>query len=210
MKITHVYENKPYVKLNECEARELGWNLREFEHWFDAVSYKSSLDDKIYVVQQAEFESVFKEWTPDFSKYIPEDSVVLFLNYNDHEKYYKTLQNDLNRRIVYWEERREPSNINGVLTLYKYKKVTIVADSINSQSIQQFNNISKELKEKYNVEWVGLCSRDCFAVFNHQDKIALESEYLNEWLTEDIENLIVNVCKIDKIITTNSTGILEP
>jgi hypothetical protein len=182
MKITHVYENKPYVKLNECEARELGWNLREFEHWFDAVSYKSSLDDKIYVVQQAEFESVFKEWTPDFSKYIPEDSAVLFVSYNDHERYYKTLEKDFNRRIVYWGEK-EVSNINEVLKLHKHAKITIVADSIDSQNIQEINNVAKELKEKYGVEWVGLCARDCFLSFNGY---------------------------IDQLIITNSTGILEP
>jgi hypothetical protein len=172
----------------------------------------------------------FQEWTPNFSKYIPDGSAVLFVSYNDHERYYKTLEKDFNRRIVYWGEK-EVSNINEVLKLHKHAKITIVADSIDSQNIQEINNVAKELKEKYGVEWVGLCARDCFIenssifLYNYDDMLrdigSVESNLLTCYSIynqegKKIEEKAFHTTQklrrstfIDKLITTNSTGILE-
>lgn len=213
MKITHVYDNKPYVKLNEC--RMFMEAEGEFSHafWAEGVSFKSSLDldDTICVVSKQLFESYYKEWTPDFSKYIPEDGAVLFLSEEDIP--FSKTQFAINNQMHY------PSFELFKNSKDKPHKLTMFAKEINSDSLQKSNNISKELKEQYYVEWVGLCSKDCLLEIGkdykklcndglYRDK--LESGLYTMYKPNEGKDWHDSTVFIDQLITTNSTGILEP
>ena len=137
------------------------------------------------------------EITPNYSKYIPKDSAVLFLN-EENAKQYKisnafTIQNN-NIPILY----------NGIVLtcippVYDtYKKVTIFTPELTSKNIQQINDIAKDLKDKYNVADVNVFAVHCFIKTNHYDM------YL-DWHRNSGE-----FSNIVELITTNSTGILKP
>lgn len=122
------------------------------------------------------------EITPNLSKYIPEDSAVLFLSEEDKEKY--------NRLFTGSKFRTDTvqSTIKGFQTqnIITAPTLTIFLQHITQETIQKANEVAKELKEKYGVEEVNV-----FAL------------HFNGYCYDGYP-----LCFINKIITTNSTGIL--
>jgi hypothetical protein len=223
MKITHVCENKPYVKLNDCK---MGIN----NSWVDGVSYKISdgfdIDDQIFTQTKEQFDNNFKEWTPDFSKYIPEDSAVLFLSEEDCEKYSAYIENKdyavkpFSLRMVGGGTRVQISEHHKAKAFYtEHKTVVIILPTIhtNAEDIykekyyspyytQEINNIGQELKQFYKVERVEVFVKDCL-VETPMHALIGEDGYFGFDCTKTGKR--INHF-IDQIITTNSTGVLEP
>lgn len=141
--------------------------------------------------------------TPNLSKYIPEDNAVLFLSEQDMEKYKDYFPsnhiglyiNDGKNDDTFIANNTE-SLINGIVEVKK-GNITIFLPHGTQSELQKANEIEieKELKEKYGVEEVNLFALHWFLYQN------TESAYRRMM----IKNLGYN-----KIITTNSTGILKP
>ena len=130
---------------------------------------------------------------PDWSKYIAKDSAVLFLNLNKNQKFF--IKNNI---------KRVPSPI---CDWGDFTKVSIVSPSIHSQNIQEINNIAKDLKENYGVEYVEVVAKDFFLAtcFTSETYLICLSNHNTQSIGKQY-----NLHIIDKIITTDSTGILEP
>ena len=134
----------------------------------------------------------------NLSKYIPEDNAVLFLSEEDADKY----ADDCEAWFLYQKDfpKRE---LNSEMDIRDWKKLTIFLHHGTHSELQKANEVEKELMEKYGVEEVNLFALHCFV---NQDFIlniygnSLEDSCLNEEV----------FCNINKIITTNSTGILRP
>ena len=148
------------------------------------------------------------------SKYIAEDSAVLFLNEADYNKYknlypesYPTDITMLNKNQKFFIKNNEiPYLIKRVPSPIcdwgDYTKVSIIIQSIHSQNIDTINNIAKDLKENYGVEYVEVVATHCLL----KNKLDIDPFYYYGYMDKG--------CQMDKninkIITTNSTGILEP
>jgi len=154
---------------------------------------------KIYTPYIANKESIMfdcttlDDITPNLSKYIPKDNAVLFLSEEDMLIYQKGFY-----RITL-DRLRKDSGFP-----FKVENPVLIFLHHGTQSeLQKANEVAKELKEKYGVEEVNLFMLHCFV---NQDFIlniygnSLEDSCLNEEV----------FCNINKIITTNSTGILKP
>ena len=144
--------------------------------------------------------------TPNLSKYIPEDHKIIFLHENDFESYddddaifrMDVYNSDMKWDILEGEPYAEDEY--GIYYNY-YDKATIFLQYLTESELKKANEVVKELKEKYKVKEVNLFVLHCFV----DDKKLREIQYDwdNEWLGE-VETIF------DKIITTNSTGVLEP
>ncbi len=160
--------------------------------------------------------------TPNISKYIPEDNAVLFLSKEDKSKFSvnEFSQNVFNRTPLvsqYWIDRGDfPRNLingyfndnNSTYTINGenkgvppiYRKLTIFLPHGTQSELQKVNEFAKELKEKYGVKEVNLFALHWFG--SEYQKNSFEIEYF----CQDFGTLK----NINKIITTNSTGILKP
>ena len=132
----------------------------------------------------------------NYSKYLPNDCAVLFFDKEENEWFYKATGNY--GRLVDDDFTLELLRTNT-------KKIMLYTDELTFKNIREINKVAKMLKEKYGVEWVGAFTPFCF-VKNFKQKIYTagcvgEKDFYRElnWL----EN-------INKLITTNSTGFLEP
>jgi len=210
MKITHVYHKKnekfeiEFFQDKECtesfhfkDKENLYIELRDGDVT-PLLALKNAVATWIkiytpYLWKQFKYQeplnkiTTLEDITPDFSKYIPKDSVVLFLSQAKGRKYGRAMglnwfywfywfnQDDdsidcqfISHSSVSEEETEDEKKLledfyNLPTNDYSmFKNITLFIPEINSQNIEQLNNIAKELKEKYNVEWVGLCVRDCF------------------------------------------------
>lgn len=134
---------------------------------------------------------------PNLSKYIPEDNAVLFLSeesFFNYEKCFKGL--DLVASL-------EKLN-TGIVS---YKKITIFLPHGTQSKLQKANKVAKELMEKYGVVKVNLCVLHCFV--KHTYYTLLNADKENDALyTEYCGKKTMNYPYFNKIITTNSTGIL--
>lgn len=144
--------------------------------------------------------------TPNLSKYIPEDNAVLFLSEEDFLSYKDCIQR---MRSVFFKDENNQFQTSYGLTgnlatkefdhLYRKRFIIFLTNGTQSK-LQKANEVAKELKEKYGVEEVNLVVLHCFVKFENLSfgaiKLAISREY-------DIDNFNFN-----KIITTNSTGIL--
>ena len=186
--------------------------------------------NKIYTigndaVSSLELECIVSNAIPNLSKYIPEDNAVLFLSEEDKMRFYvnefsqkvfsktplvsqyRIDKADFPRNIVYghFNDNNSSYTLNGKQKGVHpiYRKITIFIPHGTHSELQKANEVAKELKEKYGVEEVNLFMLHCFV---NQDFIlniygnSLEDSCLNEEV----------FCNINKIITTNSTGILRP
>jgi hypothetical protein len=156
------------------------------------------------------------EITPNLSKYIPEDNAVLFLSEEDKMRFYvnefsqkvfsKTPlvsqycidKGDFPRNIVYghFNDNNSSYTLNGKQKGVHpiYRKIKIFLPHGTHSELQKANEVAKELKEKYGVEEVNL--------------FALHWFYKNE--DYDVISFLLYNKIFNKIITTNSTGILKP
>jgi len=140
--------------------------------------------------------------TPNLSKYIPEDNTVLFFSQETNDKYkgifFKSgsicisfIKISILEQIEWLKQGRLFHN-----------KVTIFLPHGTQSELQKANEIEKELREKYGVEEVSLFVLHCFT----------QQDYILNIYGNCLEDscLAEDVCNFNKIITTNSTGILKP
>ena len=167
-----------------------------------------------YKINYEENATGFCSIIPDWSKYIAKDSAVLFLNEADYLK---------NRNLVkdkYFAIQKEDGidlyEINDECNvgcpccrvhLREIKKVSIIIPSIHSQNIQEVSDIAKDLKENYGVEYVEVVAKDFFLAtcFTSETYLICLSNHNTQSIGKQY-----NLHIIDKIIATDSTGILEP
>lgn len=140
--------------------------------------------------------------TPNLSKYIPEDNAVLFLSGEDCEQYMSCFQN--HHIGLYANDGLDKVTLEGSINAINefvknpIQKLTTFLPHGTQAELQKANEVAKELKEKYGVEKVNL--------------------FVLHWLDKNLYELIQNkngsytsilkYININKIITTNSTGIL--
>lgn len=150
----------------------------------------------------------FQTLLPNLSKYTPEDNAVLFLSEEDMEKYKDCFPNnhiglytnDGKNDEVFIANNTE-SLINGVVEVKKGNTIIFLKHGTKSE-IRKAEELARELKEKYGVDEVNLFVLHCFT----------QQDYILNIYGNCLEDscLAEDVCNFNKIITTNSTGILKP
>jgi hypothetical protein len=133
----------------------------------------------------------------DFSKYIPTDNAILFLNEDDADKY----ADECEAWFLY-QENLPTKELNSQMDIRDYKKITIFIENYTESEIRKTIDIAKELKEKYGIEEVNVFALHCFA------NLYGGENYINLTAVIDKGNgspihLFFKV--INKIIITNST-----
>ena len=106
-------------------------------------------------------------------------------------------------KYTYWEEyhKNDFSFIESLKNTDNfYEKITIFLLHGTQSELQKATEVAKELKEKYGVEEVNLFIKDWFC--NKYKENDFEIEYLCKSFG--------SLRDFNKIITTNSTGILKP
>jgi len=129
----------------------------------------------------------------DFSKYIPTDNAILFLNKDDADKYVDKCEAWFLYQLNF--PKRE---LNSQMDIRDYKKITIFIESYTESEIKKTIDIAKELKEKYGIEEVNVFALHCFHHFYFIKGSLMKKEEAGYSYMEFI----------NKLITTNSTGIL--
>ena len=153
--------------------------------------------------------------TTNLSRYIPEDNAVLFLSGGDCERYMQCFQshyielyaNDGLDKVTLEE------SINAINEFVKnpIKKLTIFLSHGTLSELQKANEIAKELKEKYGVEEVNVFVLHCFILKRLLIKTLRPSKIDRMYDNEIYGYKMQKICNnINKVITTNSTGLLEP
>jgi len=159
------------------------------------------------------------EITHNLSKYIPEDNAVLFLSGKDGRRYGKMFklnwfyhfvddynQTSIDCQFINQSSVSEKIEENKEILLERFynlpknvipsKKFTIFLPHGTQASLEKANKVAEELKERYGVEEVNLFVLHCFQ-YIHTPIFLFFHPYTNK---ED--------CAFNKIITTNSIGIL--
>jgi hypothetical protein len=158
------------------------WNLG----WRDGISPQTPLVTLNDVLDGEESSNV------NLSKYIPEDNAVLFLSEEEADK----CANDCDAWFLYQKDfpKRE---LNSEMDIRDWKAITIFLPHGTQSEFQKANKVAKELKEKYGVLEVNVCVLHCFERYIDFSKCdyVCGLGFKNKWV-------------INKIITTNSTGIL--
>jgi len=151
--------------------------------------------------------------TPNFSKYIPEDNAVLFLSEHDKKKYQNCVLTKTNSSymvatfdnyILCSYDKQFPKNHN---------KATIFLPHGTQSELEKANEVAKELNEKYGVEEVNLCALHLFVEIKTDEDITDELPYYVYTTFQnciDVDVDCIEDWNFNKIITTNSTGILKP
>ena len=175
--------------------------------------------------------------TPNLSKYIPEDNAVLFLSEEDCNKYYftgllnlvlndtrfdvKILKQDFDDYIqqkfgTTMEELDADEMESGATIedaeLKKTMKLTIFLPHGTQSELQKAEEVAKELKEKYGLEEVNVFVLHWFGS-EYQVNVFVLHWFGSKYQENGFE--IKYLCKdsgvlsnFNKLITTNSTGIL--
>jgi hypothetical protein len=129
----------------------------------------------------------------DFSKYIPTDNAILFLNKDDADKYV-----DKCEAWFLYQENLPTRELNSQMDIRDYKKITIFIENYTESEIKKTIDIAKNLKEEYGVEEVNVFALHCFHHFYSTKESLMKKEKAGYSYVEFI----------NKLITTNSTGIL--
>lgn len=152
---------------------------------------------------------------------IPEDNAVLFLSEGDMEKYAGSYHfNDENPILCYSKEnniinvfgKNADRYYGNAIEPYVIPKISIIIPQLHQDNIQEINNIAKELKEKYWVEEVNVFASHCFINLTNLitlEKLAILSNRLEKAIMQKESLECDDIKYINKITTTNSTGILE-
>ena len=156
----------------------------------------------------------YKNITPDWSKYIAKDNAVLFLS-GENANRYSNISYENFTKIIYENDTFSMQDdslgyVKNDNVLEWNKKISIIASSIHSQNIQEISNIAKDLKENYGVEYVEVIPPHCYIkIF----QCANNRYYNNKKIEDGLDGkLITEECSIeyiDKITTTDSTGVLK-
>lgn len=150
----------------------------------------------------------------EWSKYIAKDNAVLFLNKEDANRY-SNISYESFTKIIYENDTFSMQDdslgyVKNDNVLEWNKRISIILPSIHSKNIQAISNIAKDFKENYGVEYVEVTTPDCYIeIFQ-----CANNRYYNNKKIEDglDDKLITKECSIeyiDKITTTDSTGVLE-
>jgi len=149
--------------------------------------------------------------TLNLSKYIPEDNAVLFLSEEDCDDY----KNSITQRSIFYKNANNSLETSYGLTgdlalkeldhLYR-KNFTIFLQHGTQASLKKVSKVAKELKEKYGFEKINLFVLHCF---NYVYRNSMGSIFIRYYDGEKNHEPITLI-NINKIITTNSTGILKP
>lgn len=192
---------------------------RDTEYYIPYISHR-------YTLCKFRLIKTLDDITPNLSKYIPEDNWVLFgldkLNYENNE------QDQYDYCDMFPIEKR--TTLSHFFKFLRYKddgferefyktlnKATIFLPHITQETIKKANEVVKELQEKYGVEEVNVFALHSF--INLENWVILEQ--LSDFGRNILDKMSLNEDRketpqfngmryINKIITTNSTGILEP
>jgi hypothetical protein len=139
--------------------------------------------------------------TPNLSKYIPKDNAVLFLTQNDFDNYRGNLDPS---GLFIWDKK------DGLTEdcIRQCSKITIFLPHGTQSEFQKADEVEKELQEKYGVEEVNLFALHCF-IENPPPAWAIVNQDGSFGRFDNKEQKMKNAW-FDKLITTNSTGILKP
>jgi hypothetical protein len=129
----------------------------------------------------------------DFSKYIPTDNVILFLSKEDVDKYA-----DKCKAWFLYQLNSPKRELNFQINIRDYKKITIFIESYTESEIKKTIDVANKLKEKYGIEEVNVFALHCFHHFYSTKESLMKKEEAGYSYVEFI----------NKLITTNSTGIL--
>ena len=153
----------------------------------------------------------------DLSKYIPKDNAVLFLSEEDVIFQPKAGKGLVWKSITYsnhkgkgrYRFREIPyPEVYETLECLKNRvitdKITIFLTHGTESELKKVNEIAQELKEKHGVDEVNLFVLHCFGYLYGDDYIIVGFKKENNFNTRLILDKF-----IDKVITTNSTGISE-
>lgn len=209
----------PYVTLKQIECLEISaccFTLGERYctiYTFDSITnFRSNL------------KNILPKWN------ILEDNAVLFLSDEDYSRYIEWIDfskhaPELNNLFI-----NLYPNVDGILDdMIGCKKVSLIIPELHAEDksctyhIENINKVCKELKEKYRVERIELFVSHCFLpklwhngvmenkfAFNKQSFTNSDSAIFYHNIYIGYRVLNDNLFKhIDKITTTNSTGILE-
>jgi hypothetical protein len=168
--------------------------------------------------------------TPNLSKYTPKDNAVLFLSEEDKNKHKDKFQkscvflfDDLkNTKYIRSDYCGRCDVIEGIADDYRcdcdelycgyieYEKITIFLSHGTQSELEKAEEVAKELREKYGVEKVNVIVLHCFIPFNTTKKwtIGEPVDFEEFTLQDEIYPANKMIKHINKIITTNSTGIL--
>ena len=144
------------------------------------------------------------------SKYIPKDNAVLFLSDEDRRKY---RDKDFDYFQIEWLSYVSTNNNYSCYHRKKhkyihpedYKAITIFLPHGTESELEKASKIAQELKQKHGFEKVNLFALHCFGYLYGSDYIIVGFKKENNFPTRLILDKF-----IDKVITTNSTGISEP
>lgn len=203
------YENAEiYIELQNGEIIPLLMLPTEISIYTPYIP--EEIKEQLLAIFEKDYSSLYTldDITPNLSKYILEDNAVLFLSEEDEKKYrdFKRIfiteikENNLH----YYRKWHKGAHMSGYdhpvkgSVFEKCKKLTIFLSHGTQTELQKANEVAKELMEKYGVKEVNLFALHCFQYIN-EPIFLFFPPFLNE---ED--------CYINKIITTNSTDILEP
>ena len=129
----------------------------------------------------------------NISKYIS-DNAVLFLSKDDADKY----AHECEAWFLY-KENLPTRQLSSQMDIRDYKKITIFIESYTESEIRKTIDIAEELKEKYGIEEVNVFALHCFHHFYSAKEDLMKKEEAGYSYVEFI----------NKLITTNSTGILS-
>jgi len=140
----------------------------------------------------------------DFSKYIPTDNAVLFLNEDDADKYA-----DKCKAWFLYQLNSLKRELNFQIDIRDYKKITIFIESYTKFEIRKTIHVAEKLKEKYGIEEVNVFALHCFAnLYGGVDYINAFIKKENDFPFNDSPYVFFKEF-INKIITTNSIGTCE-
>lgn len=131
----------------------------------------------------------------DYSKYIPNDCALVFLDSEEEE--FDGMLRYKDGEILDYDKR----------SIEYFDKIMLYTKELTSTNIKQINDTAKVLKEKYGIEWVGvfaeLCFADVYILQRDEDKILC-------YTTKERPHRAIYLENLNKLITTNATGLFEP
>jgi hypothetical protein len=161
------------------------------------------VDSHLIDLEHTNFKNTIPNWLP----YIDKDSAVLFLNKEDYSRYATDSFSDVfdySQTFIY-PKIDHPCNKLACTSsdcrgVNEFKTVSIIISELHSKNIGEINNIAKELKEKHRIKTVEVFASHYF--------IQSEAKLLTI-LNDFKDNCYSAPLGINKITTTNSTGILD-